>query len=96
MKQKKSSVSCCGTLVCRKTSHNLLKERHAEKSFCQTDERSADDLVGRIEIPVAQLIENPNQISRRTDKLQGFQDADDMPGQLTWSVGYFSKVDLAS
>jgi hypothetical protein len=53
-------------------------------------------LVGRIEIPVSELIENPNQISRRTDKLQGFQDADDMPGQLTWSVGYFSRVDLAS
>jgi hypothetical protein len=53
-------------------------------------------LVGRIELPVSQLIQNPNQLSRRTDKLQGFQDADDMPGQLTWSVGYFSKVDLAS
>ncbi|EFP75040.2 uncharacterized protein PGTG_01633 [Puccinia graminis f. sp. tritici CRL 75-36-700-3] len=61
-----------------------------------SDERSADDLVGRIELPVSQLIQNPNQLSRRTDKLQGFQDADDMPGQLTWSVGYFSKVDLAS
>jgi len=61
-----------------------------------SDGRSADDLVGRIEIPVSQLIENPNQLSRRTDKLQGFQDADDMPGELTWSVGYFSKVDLAS
>ncbi|KAH9449590.1 hypothetical protein MJO29_010454 [Puccinia striiformis f. sp. tritici] len=31
-------------------------------------------------------------MSRRTDKLQSFQDADDMPG----SDGYFAKVDLAS
>ena len=61
-----------------------------------SDERSADDLVGRVQLPVSEIIKNPNQLSRRTDRLQGFQDADDMPGELTWSVGYFSKVDLAS
>lgn len=59
-----------------------------------SDERSADDLVGRIELSVSELIQHPNQLCRRTDGLRGFQDANEMPGKLTWSVGYFSKVNL--
>ncbi|KAH9459351.1 hypothetical protein Pst134EA_019502 [Puccinia striiformis f. sp. tritici] len=88
--------------VFEETAFLLLSEDEVEAQeklsvmLWDSDDRSADDLVGRIEIPVRDLIENPNQMSRRTDKLQGFQDADDMPGQLTWSVGYFAKVDLAS
>lgn len=59
-----------------------------------SDERSSDDLVGRIQLPVAEIMKNPNKSERRTDKLRGFQDADDMPGSLTWSVGYYSKATL--
>ncbi|EGG02680.1 uncharacterized protein MELLADRAFT_49768 [Melampsora larici-populina 98AG31] len=59
-----------------------------------SDERSADDLVGRVQLPVAEIMKNPNKSERRTDKLRGFQDADGMPGSLTWSVGYYSKATL--
>lgn len=52
------------------------------------------DLVGRIQIPVAELIEKPNQMLRRTDPLKGFEDADGMTGHLHWSIGYFEKVPL--
>ncbi|KAH9449567.1 hypothetical protein Pst134EB_020390 [Puccinia striiformis f. sp. tritici] len=88
--------------VFEETAFLLLSEDEVEAQeklsvmLWDSDDRSADDLVGRIEIPVRELIKNPNQMSRRTEKLQGFQDADDFPGQLTWSVGYFAKVDLAS
>ncbi|KAG0149934.1 hypothetical protein CROQUDRAFT_39134 [Cronartium quercuum f. sp. fusiforme G11] len=59
-----------------------------------SDERSADDLVGRVKLPVTEIMKNPNKSERRTDKLRGFQDAEDMPGTLTWSVGYYTKATL--
>lgn len=60
------------------------------------DERSADDLVGRVQLSVTDIMKNPNRSERRTDKLRGFQDADDMPGTLTWTVGYYSKATLCA
>lgn len=39
-------------------------------------------------------MEEPNKMHRREDKFSGFEDADDMPGSLTWSIGYFQKVAL--
>ncbi|KAF8726612.1 Protein kinase C conserved region 2 (CalB), partial [Rhizoctonia solani] len=59
-----------------------------------SDKRSADDLIGRVQIPVKQLMSKPNEVIRRTDKLVGFEDATDMQGTLHWSIGYFPKVPL--
>jgi hypothetical protein len=39
------------------------------------------DLVGRVQIPVEELIKNPNQVVRREDGLKGFEDDNDMPGE---------------
>lgn len=30
----------------------------------------------------------PNQVQTRTDQLHGFQDADELLGELTWSVAF--------
>jgi hypothetical protein len=38
------------------------------------------DLVGRVQIPVSELMEKPNEMMRREDSFMGFEDADDMPG----------------
>lgn len=59
-----------------------------------SDKRSADDLIGRVEIPVKDLMKDPNKTFHRTDSLMGFEDADSMPGTLSWSIGYFTKVPL--
>ncbi|WVQ82868.1 hypothetical protein IAT38_005004 [Cryptococcus sp. DSM 104549] len=59
-----------------------------------SDKLSADDLVGRVQIPVKELMEKPNQMIRREDGLMGFEDANDMPGKLVWSIGYFEKAPL--
>ncbi|KAK8844773.1 hypothetical protein IAR55_006623 [Kwoniella newhampshirensis] len=59
-----------------------------------SDKMSADDLVGRIQIPVEELMKKPNTMIRREDHLMGFEDADDMPGKLVWSIGYFEKAPL--
>jgi hypothetical protein len=40
------------------------------------------DLVGRVQIPVKELIKTQNKMIDRTDPLMGFEDADTMPGFL--------------
>ncbi|WWC97592.1 hypothetical protein V866_004476 [Kwoniella sp. B9012] len=59
-----------------------------------SDKMSADDLVGRVQVPVEELMLNPNEMRRREDKLMGFEDANDMPGKIVWSIGYFEKAPL--
>ncbi|GAA5828103.1 hypothetical protein JCM11251_002590 [Rhodosporidiobolus azoricus] len=59
-----------------------------------SDAISADDLVGRINVPLTDLMLKPNEVHHRTDKLMGFEDHDSMKGTLTWSVGYYEKVKL--
>ncbi|OCF41030.1 C2 domain-containing protein [Kwoniella heveanensis CBS 569] len=59
-----------------------------------SDKMSADDLVGRVQVPVEELMKSPNKMIRREDKLMGFEDANDMPGKLVWSIGYFEKAPL--
>lgn len=50
--------------------------------------------MGRVQIPVEELMLKPNQMIRREDSLMGFEDANDMPGKLVWSIGYFEKAPL--
>ena len=52
------------------------------------------DLVGRVQIPVSELMKTPNKMIRREDSLRGFEDANDMPGKIMWSIGYFQKAAL--
>ncbi|GAA5923396.1 uncharacterized protein JCM15063_003634 [Sporobolomyces koalae] len=59
-----------------------------------SDMISADDLVGRTNVSVTDLMLKPNEVHKRTDKLMGFEDADSMAGTLTWSVAYFEKAKL--
>jgi hypothetical protein len=39
-------------------------------------------------------MKTPNKMIRREDKLAGFEDANDMPGKIVWSIGYFQKAPL--
>ena len=55
---------------------------------------SADDLVGRVHVPLEELMGEPGKVNKRTDDLQGFEDADEMRGSLTWSVAYYDKAKL--
>ena len=55
---------------------------------------TADDLVGRIKVPLVDLMLEPNKVTERKDKLMGFEDADSMSGTLSWSVAYFDKAPL--
>lgn len=59
-----------------------------------SDKRSADDIVGRVNVPLRHLMRHPNQIKSHLSNLMGFEDADQMQGQLSWSVGFFEKAKL--
>lgn len=60
-----------------------------------SDKRSADDLVGRIEnISLANLVSSPGKVFERSDTLLGYEDKDAMTGKLVWSVCFHNKVEL--
>lgn len=58
------------------------------------DRTSADDIVGRVNKTLSELTRKPNQLQTFKSDLMGFEDADMMEGQFTWSVGFFEKVKL--
>ncbi|GAA5997362.1 uncharacterized protein JCM10292_000204 [Rhodotorula paludigena] len=59
-----------------------------------SDALTADDLVGRVQVPITDLMLKPNEMHHRTDGLMGFEDHDEMSGTITWSVAYYEKCSL--
>ncbi|KAJ3523496.1 hypothetical protein NM688_g8720 [Phlebia brevispora] len=76
------------------TEDEVKGEEDLSAMLWDSDKRSADDLVGRVTVPVSDLMRTPNQMISRADKLRGFEDANDMPGTLHWEIGYYEKVPL--
>lgn len=70
------------------TDEEVKGEEDLSATLWDSDKRTADDLVGRTTVPLVDLMKSPNKMFDRTDKLQGFEDANDMPGNLFWSIGY--------
>ncbi|EKM56362.1 uncharacterized protein PHACADRAFT_172085 [Phanerochaete carnosa HHB-10118-sp] len=82
------------TAVLLLTEDEVKGEENLSAMLWDSDKRSADDLVGRVTVPVVELMKDPGKMHARTDKLHGFEDANDMPGTLHWEIGYFEKVPL--
>lgn len=59
-----------------------------------SDRNTADDIVGKIEMPIYELLQHPGQMFPQVSKLQGLDVDSEMPGQLHWEVGYFGKPKL--
>lgn len=59
-----------------------------------SDRFTADDIVGRTEVDVTELVRNRGQLSKRRDRLQGFKDGHYMPGHINWSVVFYGKRDM--
>ncbi|SPO27403.1 uncharacterized protein UTRI_10520 [Ustilago trichophora] len=59
-----------------------------------SDARTADDIVGRVNKSIKELVKDANRPQDRKDKLMGFEDADDMPGELKWKVAFYEKADF--
>ena len=56
-----------------------------------SDRHSADDIVGKIELPIQNMIQHPGKMYPQVSKLAGMDAGSDMPGELHWEVGYFEK-----
>jgi Ca2+-dependent lipid-binding protein len=59
-----------------------------------SDRLTADDMVGKIEFDLHDLILNSGKMESRSDKLAGNTEGSKMPGLLHWEVGYFEKADF--
>jgi Ca2+-dependent lipid-binding protein len=61
-----------------------------------SDKRTADDIVGRVQRKLSDLVKgsNVNKFIDLEDGLMGFEDADTMQGKLHWRVGFFEKAKL--
>lgn len=76
------------------THEEVKADEQLSAMLWDSDKHTADDLIGRVQIPVKELMATPNKMFDRADKLVGFEDATSMSGTLHWSIGYFDKVPL--
>lgn len=63
-----------------------------------SDRFTADDDLGRVEVTLHDLMakDNRNKMIDREDRFTGKNSKDNMPGTLTWSVGYYSKLGITT
>ncbi|KAJ5783312.1 uncharacterized protein N7518_008989 [Penicillium psychrosexuale] len=59
-----------------------------------SDRNTADDIVGKVELPIREMLQHPSQMYPQVSKLQGMDQGSEMPGELHWEVGYFGKPKL--
>ncbi|KAF7717984.1 Uncharacterized protein PECH_004687 [Penicillium ucsense] len=59
-----------------------------------SDRHTADDICGKVELPIREMLQHPGQMYPQVSDLQGLEDGTDMPGELHWEVGYFGKPKL--
>lgn len=60
-----------------------------------SDKHTADDDLGRVEVDLKMLMHSPetkNQQFEREDRLMGPDSEEEMPGTLSWTVGYYAKI----
>lgn len=56
-----------------------------------SDRNTADDICGKIELPIREMLQHPGRMYPQVSKLQGLNEGSEMPGKLHWEVGYFAK-----
>jgi len=56
-----------------------------------SDRSSADDIVGKVELSMQKMIQHPGKMYPQVSKLSGLEADSEMPGELHWEVGYFTK-----
>ncbi|KAH8717038.1 hypothetical protein GQ44DRAFT_742116 [Phaeosphaeriaceae sp. PMI808] len=56
-----------------------------------SDRHTSDDIVGKVELSLQKMIQHPGKMYPQVSKLTGMDAETEMPGELHWEVGYFSK-----
>ncbi|XHG01216.1 hypothetical protein AWENTII_004611 [Aspergillus wentii] len=59
-----------------------------------SDRSTADDIVGKVELPIYEMLQHPGRMFPQVSRLQGLNDGSEMPGELHWEVGFFGKPKL--
>ena len=59
-----------------------------------SDRNTADDVFGKVELPIREMIQHPCRMYPQVSKLQGLNEGSEMPGELHWEVGFFGKPKL--
>ncbi len=71
---------------------DLIKaDENLSVELWDSDKRSADDIVGKIELSMQKMIQHPGKMYPQVSKLAGMSEGSEMPGELHWEVGYFGK-----
>ncbi|KAH8677757.1 hypothetical protein BX600DRAFT_393925 [Xylariales sp. PMI_506] len=72
---------------------DLLKaDEQLSMELWDSDRSSADDVVGKVELSMQKLIQQPGKMYPQISKLRGVKAESSMPGELHWEVGYFGKT----
>ncbi|POR37489.1 hypothetical protein TPAR_02309 [Tolypocladium paradoxum] len=82
----------CFVLV---TPEELNIDERLRVQLWDSDRFTADDDLGRIEVPLKELMTDElsrGKMRQRKDGFRALKSGDNMPGKLEWSVGYFSKT----
>lgn len=79
----------CGLLV---TPDIIQADEQLSVELWDSDRSSADDVVGKIELSIQELVRNPGKIFPQVSKLKGLKADSTMPGELHWEVGFFGKT----
>jgi len=77
------------------SAEELNAEERLRVQLWDSDRTSADDDLGRIEVDLKDLMQNPKSNCKMCDRSDGFlalEGEEEMPGILDWSVGYFPKT----
>ncbi|KAM0665415.1 hypothetical protein ACQRIU_005676 [Beauveria bassiana] len=79
----------CGLLV---TPDIIQADEQLSVELWDSDRSSADDVVGKIELSILELIQHPGKFFPQVSKLKGMHADSSMPGELHWEVGFFGKT----
>lgn len=59
-----------------------------------SDRSTSDDMVGKVQLPIREMLQHPGKMYPQVSKLQGLSQGTDMPGRLHWELGYFGKPNV--
>ena len=73
-------------------SPELIKaDENLSVELWDSDRHTSDDIVGKVELSMQKMIQHPGKMYPQTSRLAGMEADSEMPGELHWEVGYFSK-----
>lgn len=73
----------------------LNAEEKLRLQLWDSDKYTADDDLGRVEVDLKELMHSPktkNKMCDRVDRFRGQDPNENMPGTISWSVGYYAKT----